>query len=342
VVWASVCRHQVCVSTRASRRREELGLPRVSDREAKRRLRDNRARTARRHRAAARARGVAPAALGAPDIQGMTEDQGTVPMEQAERVVAQLGSSQVRPQVEPVLAVRGGGARRPYSPCHPCRNCACQQNRDYSAAQDTRSPTPHRSSHSRRRSSSSRRRSTSHRRFTRSPKRDASPGPPQLRREKAQPDETSPKDECTLSLADAQKQFSQGAMSQGSGSPISFLNPETCDTILQDLRGADGKLLDFDSVESDPGSPLPALKAEVARGERGTQSSPVPHQDQETQVVSRPHQATSTTQTPSSAPTSEQGTQVLLRPPRLVAFTQTATAPRSTRISWTQVPRPDL
>jgi len=48
----------------AARRREELGLPRVSDREAARRLLDNRARSARRLRAAARARGVATAALG--------------------------------------------------------------------------------------------------------------------------------------------------------------------------------------------------------------------------------------------------------------------------------------
>jgi len=46
-VWASVRPHQVSGSTRASRRREELGLPRVSDREAERRLRDNRCRTAR-------------------------------------------------------------------------------------------------------------------------------------------------------------------------------------------------------------------------------------------------------------------------------------------------------
>jgi len=67
VVWASVRGHQVSEATRGSRGREELGFPRVSDREAERRLQDNRSRTARRHRAAARARVVAPAALGAPD-----------------------------------------------------------------------------------------------------------------------------------------------------------------------------------------------------------------------------------------------------------------------------------
>jgi len=114
VMWASVRRHQVSGTTRASRRREELSLPRVSDCEAERRLRDNRAQTARRLRAAARTRGVATAALGAPDVQGTTEAQGTVPMEPEERFVARLGSSYARPQVEPVLTVRGGGARRPF------------------------------------------------------------------------------------------------------------------------------------------------------------------------------------------------------------------------------------
>jgi len=119
VVWASLRRHQVSGSSRASRRREELGLPRVSDREAERQLRDNWARTARRHRAAARARGVASAALGVPDVQGTTKNDGAAPME---RFVAQIGSSRSRLQVGPVVTVRGGGARRPISPCHQCRN----------------------------------------------------------------------------------------------------------------------------------------------------------------------------------------------------------------------------
>jgi len=66
--WAGVRRHQVSGTTLAARRREELGLPRVSDREAERRLQDNRAHSARRHRAGARARGAARAALGTPDV----------------------------------------------------------------------------------------------------------------------------------------------------------------------------------------------------------------------------------------------------------------------------------
>jgi len=77
-------------------------------------------------------------------------------------------------------------------------------------------------------------------------------------------------------------------MSQGFGSPVNFLDAETCDTLLQDIRGADGKLPDFDSIESDPGSSPPALKAEVAHGERATQTSPTPTQDQSTYVIIAP------------------------------------------------------
>jgi len=162
----------------------------------------------------------------------------------------------------------------------------------------------------------------------------------------------------TPSLSDdAQAQFSQGAeaMSQGSeGSPVLFLDPAACNNILANLRGEDGCLPTFS--DSEPGTPFPTLEAEETHGERATQTSPVQTHDQSTsvlpapvstsdqstQVVSRPHQATSHTQTPSSAPTVEQSTQVLFRPPRSVAFTQTATAARSTRTSWTQVPRPIL
>jgi len=56
-------------------------------------------------------------------------------------------------------------------------------------------------------------------------------------------------------------------------------------------------------------------------------------------VVSRPHLATSATQTPSSGPTLNQSSQVLLRPPRSWAYTQTERPATSTRTSWTQVPR---
>jgi len=163
-----------------------------------------------------------------------------------------------------------------------------------------------------------------------------SPGPPQLWRD-AQQNE-GPSDALDiLSLDEAQAQFSLGAeaMSQGSeGSPVLFLDPAACEDILADLRGADCSLPTF---ESDPGSPPPTLEAEVSCGERATQTSPVQTQDQAayvlmvpppvsvadtaTQVISRPHQATSFTQTPTSALTSDQSSQVLLRPPLSVAYT---------------------
>jgi len=74
VVWATAHRARMSGPVRAARRRAALGLSRVSDREAERRLKDNRARTARRHRAAGCVRGLKMAALGAPEVT--TEDMG--------------------------------------------------------------------------------------------------------------------------------------------------------------------------------------------------------------------------------------------------------------------------
>jgi len=172
-VWVGVRCHQAGGTTKAARRREELGLPRVSDREAQRRLQDNQARSAQRHRAAARARGAAQAALGT--------QPATTP-EQAGRIAKRLGTFQARPLAEPPRTVKLGGSRRPRSPCPRCIACPCQTNRDFSTAQDPSSPTP-------RRSTSPRRPPTPRRPHTRSPKRDPSPGPPQLSREEAQPQE---------------------------------------------------------------------------------------------------------------------------------------------------------
>jgi len=107
-------------------------------------------------------------------------------------------------------------------------------------------------------------------------------------------------------------------MSQGSdGSPVQFLNRATCNDILVDLRGVDGRLPTFDSER---GTPPPALVAEVARGERGSQTS---HSPMVQNTVTQVDQVT----------VEDQFTQVLIRPSRLVTFTQTATAPRSTRTS---------
>jgi len=150
----------------------------------------------------------------------------------------------------------------------------------------------------------------------------------------------------------AQAEYSQGAeaMSQSSaGSPVLFLDPAACDKILADLRGEDGRLPTFS--DSEPGSPPPMLEAEVTHldkasqtplvhcRDRSTSALPPSTVDQSTQVVSRPHQATSATQTASVSSTSDQSTQVLLRPPRSRAFTQTEKPAPSTRSSWTQVPR---
>jgi len=154
-----------------------------------------------------------------------------------------------------------------------------------------------------------------------------------------------------MSWADVQASFSQGTCSQGSGSLVAFMDAETCDNIVADLRGADRQLPDFDSIGSEPGSPPPALEAEVAHGERATQTSPVSTRDQSTdvlapvatsdaatQVLNRPHQGTSSTQTLPLATKSDQSTQFLLRPRQSWAYTQTERPATSTRTSWTQVP----
>jgi len=122
-------------------------------------------------------------------------------------------------------------------------------------------------------------------------------------------------------------------MSQGSGSPVNLIDNETCEEILQGLRGADRQLPSFGS---DFGTPPPALEAEVAHGKRATQTSltptqgastyvvmtppPVSTSDQSTQVLSRPHQATSGTQTPSLTLTPELGTPVHFVGPLSVAY----------------------
>jgi len=67
-VWAGIRRRHMTGMALAARRREELGLPHVSERETARRLQDNWARSARRLRAAARVRGAAAAALGTPVV----------------------------------------------------------------------------------------------------------------------------------------------------------------------------------------------------------------------------------------------------------------------------------
>jgi len=156
--------------------------------------------------------------------------------------------------------------------------------------------------------------------------------------------------------------FSQGAeaMSQGSaGSPVLFLDPAAWEDILADLRGEDGLLPSFS--DSEPGSPPPLLEKEVTHHTRTSQTptirlrdratsaplplsfdqgtSALPHVttlDQATQFNSRPHLATSASQTASPA-SSDQATQVLILPPLSWAYTQTSRPQFMSRP--TQVPR---
>jgi len=326
-VWAGIRRRQMTSMTTANRRREELGLPRVSDWEAAGRREDNRARSARQLRAAARARGVATAALGTPVVPLVPQPAAT-PM-----MALRLGTFQARPLAVPAGTVRQGGARLPRSPCPRCTTCPCQTTRDFSGAQHPASAPPHRPM-------SPIRPPSPRRPHTRSPKPDPSPGPPQLSREEPQPEEK----EGQLSWADAQEQFSLGAeaMSQGSGSPVAFLDATTCEDILADIRRPDGTLPDFGSIPSEPESPPPALELEVTHSDRVTQTELAPSRDQATQVLSRPHRWTSATKTPALTSTTDQTTQVLLRPRQSWAFTQTERPATSTSSSWTQVPRVDL
>jgi len=317
-----------------------LGLPRVSDREAERRLKNNRARRARRHRAAAHARKGAPAPLTAPEVPATTDTADDT------RQVLLLGSTQADP---PTVAPPG----RTYSPCARCLNCFCREPKNYSEAQAS---SPARGPHT------SRRPSSSSRLGSRRPPRTPSRGPPLLWRE-VQQDE-GPTD--MLSWDVAQAEYSQGAeaMSQGSaGSPVLFLDPAACEDILPDLRGEDRCLPTFS--DSELGSPLLCYEVKVTHLDRSSQTPtvryrdrstsalppastvhqstpalpPVSTADQSTQVVSKPHQATSAMQTASFAPKSNQATQVFLRPPRSWAYTQTERPARSSRSSWTQVPR---
>jgi len=76
----------------------------------------------------------------------------------------------------------------------------------------------------------------------------------------------------------------------------------------------------------------------VAQANKETQTHPGPTSDKSTQVLSRPHQGTSATQTLAPPLSSDQSTQVLLRPRQYWAYTQTERPATSTRSSWTQVP----
>jgi len=101
-------------------------------------------------------------------------------------------------------------------------------------------------------------------------------------------------------------------MSQGSGSPVTFLDQQACDTILLALKREDGMLPNF---ESEPGSPPPSLEAEAAC-HRGTQTSSGPWTDQATEVEVVPVCTVQDNGTQVGQVTvTDQGTQALILPP---------------------------
>jgi len=103
-------------------------------------------------------------------------------------------------------------------------------------------------------------------------------------------------------LAEGPTDDAQGeTMSQGSGgSPVNFLDPGTCEDILDGLQDTDGHMPAFDG--SPPVTPPPFLEREVGRATRDghTQTGAMYTRDRctntfidvtdvATQVVSRPH-----------------------------------------------------
>jgi len=123
-------------------------------------------------------------------------------------------------------------------------------------------------------------------------------------------------------------------MSLGSGkSPIDFLDPATCDAILEGLRDTEGSLPDF--TGGPPGTPPPALSREVTKRDGHTQTGAFSTREKATstfvdvthtatQVACRPHTWTTATQTATLvSSTLDAFTQVLIRPRRNEAFTQT-------------------
>jgi len=142
-------------------------------------------------------------------------------------------------------------------------------------------------------------------------------------------------------------------MSQGSGgSPVNFLDPATCEAILDGLWDADERMPAF--AVSPPGTPPPLLLLEMTTRDGHTQTGVsysrekatntfIDVTDAATQVVSRPHLWTSATQTATLvASTHDQTTQAHLRPRRSEAFSQTARPGTYHRVTQTDRPAPTI
>jgi len=209
----------------ASRRREVL------DQEAARRLHENWARRARRARAAAHAdeigRRRAARQRGArPTRAPVHVAPPTVVPPAAERPTIQAGRQQVQQHDSPTAGN--------YTPCGQCLNCTCRRT-NLSEAQNAYPPL--RASRPTSLSRSSPARATS---------RPLSPGPPQLW------------PEAMLVEGTLEDTRSQGS----GGSPINFLDPATCDAILEGLRDQEGCIPDF--AVSPPGTPPPDLPLKIS------------------------------------------------------------------------------
>jgi len=217
----------------ASHRREALGLPRVTDQEAARRLHDNRARRARRSRAVARAQAYVQQRAARQRVarpQRMAAD--VFPLLRAATPPPTLDA--VYPSVVSPVAERhtilvgchptsrlSSPTARTYTPCGRCIHCPCRQPQELSEAQRVYPPLRHFRPTSR--------------------QRTPSPKPPQL-----WPEEPTGQEE-TMSLGSG-------------GSPVDFLDTATYEAILDSFREDPGQTPAFSG--SPPGTP-PQLARET-------------------------------------------------------------------------------
>jgi len=278
----------------ASRRREALGLPRVPDQEAARRLHENRARRDCRARAAVRVDEIdrqraARQREARPTRTRRHASHPTVAPSAAERPTIQAGLQQVQEN--------DSSSVRTYTPCRQCVNCPCRRATNLSEAQNVYPPLR-----------ASRLSSLSRASPSRATSRPISPGPPQLW------------PEAMLVEGPLVDIRSQGS----GGSPVNFLDTATCDAILEGLRDQEGRIPDF--TVSPPGTPPPHLPLEKTHVDGHTQTGATYTRDKAcntfidvtdtaTQVASRPHVWSSATQTATLvSSTQDVSTQVLICP----------------------------
>jgi len=192
----------------ASNRREVMGLPQVTIQEAARRRHDNRERRERRSRAVARARAYIQDRAAR---QRAARPSSPPPRRRHSRVTSRPTTVGTQTEGRPIIQAGQQQTHRHESPAAhkntPCGRCLnCPCGQPENLSRAQTDYPPLRGS-----------RSTSRH-------RTPSPEPPQLSLEEPTDD----------------------TMSQGShGSPVNFLDPATCDAILEGLRDTVGSLPDF-------------------------------------------------------------------------------------------------